>query len=72
MLVVTHSPQVAARADHHWRVGKTTAGGGARTGVDGARRRRARARRSPACWPGAEVTEAARAAADQPDAGGLR
>ena len=25
VLVVTHSPQVAARAAHHWRVGKTQA-----------------------------------------------
>ena len=27
VLVVTHAPQVAARADHHWRVEKTVRGG---------------------------------------------
>jgi len=27
VLVVTHSPQVAARAAHHWRVVKTVKGG---------------------------------------------
>ena len=27
ILVVTHSPQVAARGDHHWRVEKRVAGG---------------------------------------------
>ena len=33
VLVVTHAPQVAARGRHHWRVGKTVAGGAARTEV---------------------------------------
>ncbi len=27
VLVVTHSPQVAARAGHHWRVAKSVEGG---------------------------------------------
>ncbi len=36
VLVVTHSPQVAARGIHHWRVSKLEAvdGGGVRTSVD--------------------------------------
>jgi DNA repair protein RecN (Recombination protein N) len=33
VLVVTHSPQVAARGSHHWRVGKTGDEGGPRTEV---------------------------------------
>ena len=33
VLVVTHSPQVAARGAHHWQVGKTLAGGATRTEV---------------------------------------
>lgn len=34
ILVVTHSPQVAARADHHWRIAKTTDGSITRTDVE--------------------------------------
>ncbi|PZQ51609.1 MAG: DNA repair protein RecN [Rhodovulum sulfidophilum] len=34
ILVVTHSPQVAARGGHHWRVGKSVEGGAAVTRVD--------------------------------------
>jgi DNA repair protein RecN (Recombination protein N) len=33
VLVVTHSPQVASRGAHHWRVGKTVSGGMTRTDV---------------------------------------
>jgi len=33
VLVVTHSPQVAARGAHHWRVEKAVSGGAARTEV---------------------------------------
>ena len=62
VLVVTHSPQVAARADHHWRVGK--AGEAAHLtfldslDADGRREEIAR------MLSGAEVTSEARAAAD--------
>ncbi len=35
VLVVTHSPQVAARGAHHWQVGKTTARGATRTEIAG-------------------------------------
>lgn len=64
VLVVTHAPQVAARADHHLTVAKRVAG--ARTSVEvrelaGGRERRDEVARMLA---GAEVTEAARAAAD--------
>jgi len=34
VLVVTHSPQVAARGAHHWRIAKTTDGRTTRTEVD--------------------------------------
>ncbi|MFO1047817.1 MAG: DNA repair protein RecN [Geminicoccaceae bacterium] len=62
VLVVTHAPQIAARADHHYRVGKDVVGG--RTLVEvreltSAERRDEVAR----MLAGAEVTEAARAAA---------
>ncbi len=33
VLVVTHSPQVAARGAHHWRIAKEIAGGATRTAV---------------------------------------
>lgn len=33
VLVVTHSPQVAARGAHHWRVGKAVRGGTTRTEI---------------------------------------
>jgi DNA repair protein RecN (Recombination protein N) len=35
ILVVTHSPQVAARGAHHWQVGKTVARGATRTEIAG-------------------------------------
>lgn len=63
-LVVTHSPQVAARADHHWKIAKDEAGGAMRTHVTlltGQTRREEIAR----MLSGAEITEAARAAADE-------
>lgn len=63
-LVVTHSPQVAARAGHHWRIAKAEEGAEMRTRVvllDGRERREEIAR----MLSGAEVTEAARAAADE-------
>ena len=49
VLVVTHSPQVAARGAHHWRVAKSRAARETRDPRRGARRRYATARRSPAC-----------------------
>ena len=63
VLVVTHSPQVAARADHHLRVAKVDAGGRAVTRVESlsAEARREEVARMLA---GARVTDAARAAAD--------
>ena len=63
VLVVTHSPQVAARAQHHWRVAKASARGVTATGVEildaGARREEIARMLS-----GAKITDAARAAAD--------
>ncbi|WP_300543131.1 DNA repair protein RecN [Maricaulis sp.] len=63
-LVVTHSPQVAAVADHHWKIVKDDDGkGGVRTSLirlEGQERREEIAR----MLSGAEVTDAARAQAD--------
>jgi len=62
VLVVTHAPQIAARADHHYRVDKAVVGGRTRVEVHEltpAERRDEVAR----MLAGAEVTEAARAAA---------
>ena len=64
VLVVTHSPQVAARADAHWRVEKrdTAVGAAVRvTALDGEGRREEIAR----MLAGARVTQEARAAADR-------
>jgi len=63
VLVVTHSPQVAARGDQHWRVTKATDDASARTGVeslDATGRQEEIAR----MLAGARVTDEARAAAD--------
>lgn len=63
-LVVTHSPQVAARAAHHWKIEKSEDGDTVRTRVralEAGERREEIAR----MLSGAQVTEAARAAADQ-------
>jgi DNA repair protein RecN (Recombination protein N) len=62
VLVVTHSPQVAARADAHWRVIKAGEGGNMRTAVESLSAR-AREEEIARMLSGAEVTEAARAAA---------
>ncbi|MDX2141869.1 MAG: DNA repair protein RecN [Rhodospirillaceae bacterium] len=68
VLVVTHSPQVAARAHHHWRVSKATKAGEALTKVaalSDAERREEVAR----MLAGAAVTDEARAAAQRLIAG---
>ena len=64
ILVITHSPQVAARGAHHWRVAKHLAAAGARTDVAelGGRARREEIARM---LSGAHVTDEARAAADR-------
>ena len=64
LLVVTHSPQVAARGRHHLLIAKASDGTVARTGVvelDEARRREEIAR----MLSGAEVTDEARAQAER-------
>lgn len=68
VLVVTHSPQVAARGSHHWRVEKVEDGKQTLTRVaslSDAERREEIAR----MLSGAQVTEEARAAADSLMAG---
>jgi DNA repair protein RecN (Recombination protein N) len=62
VLAVTHSPQVAARADTHWRVIKAGEGDKLRTAVEPLSAR-AREEEIARMLSGAEVTEAARAAA---------
>ena len=62
VLVVTHSPQVAARGDQHWRIAKSEKAGKFATSVvtlDPVRREEEIAR----MLSGAEISEAARAAA---------
>jgi len=64
LLVVTHSPQVAARGAHHLLIAKTSDGTVARTGVrllDDADRKEEIAR----MLSGAEITPEARAQADR-------
>jgi DNA repair protein RecN (Recombination protein N) len=64
LLVVTHSPQVAAQAHHHWRVEKSAGRGGAATGavaLDPHARREEIAR----MLSGATISDEARAAADR-------
>lgn len=64
ILVITHSPQVAARGQSHWRVAKSLNGEAMVTAVsrlDDAERREELAR----MLSGAEVTNEARAAADR-------
>ena len=62
VLVVTHSPQVAARGDAHWRIAKAGEGERLRTAVEdlSATEREEEIARMLA---GAEITDAARAAA---------
>jgi DNA repair protein RecN (Recombination protein N) len=61
VLVVTHSPQVAARADHHWRVSKSDDRTAA-TAVE-ALDDHGRGEEIARMLAGAEITDAARAAA---------
>jgi DNA repair protein RecN (Recombination protein N) len=64
LLVITHSPQVAALADQHWRVSKETFRNNAITSVttlDQRERREEIAR----MLAGATITDEARAAADK-------
>ena len=64
VLVVTHSPQVAARASHHYRIEKSHAGDGTRTSV---RKLSAEERREEIArmLSGASITEEARAQASR-------
>ena len=66
VLAVTHSPQVAARADHHWRVVKGGAAGGQGTVTAEAQELSAEGRREEIArmLAGAEITDEARAAAE--------
>ena len=64
VLVVTHSPQVAARAQHHWQVQKQTAKKGSATRV-AALNAQTRREEIARMISGAQVTEEARAAAER-------
>ena len=63
MLVVTHSPQVAAKGKHHWLVSKSDADPGVLTTVD-ALSDKGRKEEIARMLAGAKITEEARAAAD--------
>jgi DNA repair protein RecN (Recombination protein N) len=62
VLVVTHSPQVAARAQAHWRVSKLGGAEQVRTAVE-VLSDKAREEEIARMLAGAEITDAARAAA---------
>ena len=62
ILVVTHSPQVAARGDHHWRVARHEGKAGSRVSVDGLDEPE-RQEEIARMLAGAEITNEARAAA---------
>ncbi|HEU0223375.1 MAG TPA: DNA repair protein RecN [Paracoccaceae bacterium] len=62
VLVVTHSPQVAARGDHHWRIDKQLINGAARTAIVKLAPE-ARVHEIARMLSGETVTEEARAAA---------
>ncbi|HIJ63804.1 MAG TPA: DNA repair protein RecN [Rhodospirillaceae bacterium] len=64
VLVVTHSPQVAARAAHHWHVAKTAAGKDGTVARVTALRPAERREEIARMLAGAQVTDQARAAAD--------
>ena len=64
VLVVTHSPQVAALGVHHWRVSKATAEAGVLTTVD-ALSEAARREEIARMLAGKRVTDEARSAADR-------
>jgi DNA repair protein RecN (Recombination protein N) len=62
VLVVTHSPQVAARGDQHWKIHKSERSGRVATSVE-TLDRDAREEEIARMLSGAEISEAARAAA---------
>jgi DNA repair protein RecN (Recombination protein N) len=62
VLVVTHSPQVAARADAHWRIAKAGDGERLHTAVE-ALSAHDREEEIARMLAGAQITDAARAAA---------
>ncbi len=64
VLVVTHSPQVAARGENHWRVAKAETAAGVVTVVD-ALDDTARREEIARMLSGARITDEARAAADR-------
>ena len=64
VLVVTHSPQVAARANHHWRIEKTQSKKSTVTQITPLEKP-ARVEEIARMLSGAEITEEARAAAER-------
>lgn len=64
LLVITHSPQVAALADHHWKVNKVTFRSNAITDVT-VLAKRERREEIARMLSGATITDEARAAADK-------
>jgi len=70
VLVVTHSPQVAAQGRHHWHVAKQDGGGGSWVTRIGQLARDERREEVARMLAGAEITNEARAAADRLLGGG--
>ncbi len=64
ILVVTHSPQVAARAGHHWHVAKTEEKGAVITRITPLLTVRNVRKKSPACSPAPPSPGSARAGAE--------
>ena len=64
ILVITHSPQVAAIGAHHWRVHKSATNGGNLTNAEELSKK-SRREEIARMLAGAEITDEARAAADQ-------
>jgi len=65
VLVVTHAPQIAARADQHWIVQKAEAEQGVQTTITPLESRQERCEEIARMLAGASITKEARAAADK-------
>jgi DNA repair protein RecN (Recombination protein N) len=65
VLVVTHSPQVAARGDQHWHVAKRDDGKGSFVTRIGTLQEAERREEVARMLSGAQITDEARAAADR-------
>lgn len=65
ILVVTHSPQVASRADNHWHVSKNNSNDGVVTSISSLDNHKERKEEIARMLSGANITKEARAAAEK-------